>query len=314
MRYGPSRNPTEDVYRSPTMTIIRSGRTTSKTVQITYEVLGDSTHDPLLLISGLGSQLVYWTDALCQVFLKRSFQIIRFDNRDVGLSTKTPGPAATMAEVLQGQGGPPPYTLSDMASDTVGILDDLGIESAHVLGVSLGGGIAQTMALEYPQRTDSLISVMSAPRAGTALLNKPESSDAVKKSLTMDMSEPLTWVDSQIEGWRAISGPHFDERYMRDILQRSFDRCYHPAGWSFQMAAALASGDRVERLSGLDLPTLIIHGAVDPLIPVAAGELTASAIPGARLEIIEDMGHCLLKPHWTRVADSVAQLAQEACR
>ena len=312
MRCGSSAIPATGIRQSSTMTSIRSGRATSGTAGITYEVLGEQADEPLVLISGLGSQMVYWADELCQVFLERSFQVIRFDNRDVGLSSKTPGTAASVGEVLQGHGGRAPYTLSDMAADTVSILDDLEMASAHVLGVSLGGGIAQTMALEYPQRTDSLISIMSAPRAGMAVLKNPASSDAVSKSLTMDMSDPRTWIDTQIEGWRAISGPHFDERYMRNILQCSFDRCYHPGGWSFQMAAALASGDRVERLSGLDLPTLVIHGAVDPLIPVAAAELTASAIPGARLEIIEDMGHCLLRPHWKRVADSVAKLAQEA--
>ena len=138
------------------------------------------------------------------------------------------------------------------------------------------------------------------------------SAEAISKSLTLDLSNPETYVDLQVEGYRATSGPHFDEAYIRQILQCSFDRCYHPSGWSFQMAAARASGDRLSGLSQLTLPSLIIHGAADPLIPVSSGQATAAAIPNARLMIIEDMGHCLLAPHWAPVANAVAELAEEA--
>ncbi len=290
----------------------RSGTAHNAGTDIYYEVLGNPAHETLVLISGLGSQLVYWTDELCQVFADRKFQIVRFDNRDVGLSSKTSGPAQPVSEIMRSEVVDAPYSLSAMAADTIGVLDALEIETAHMMGVSLGGMIAQTLAIEFPQRVRSLISIMSAPRPRMAISDEQMLSDVVNKSLTMDLNDPETYVDLQIEGYRATSGPHFDEAYIRLILQRSFDRCYHPSGWSFQMAAARASGDRLSRLSQLKLPSLIIHGTADPLIPVAAGQATAAAIPNARLMIIEDMGHCLLAPHWALVADAVAELATNA--
>jgi len=291
---------------------IKAGTAYNAGTNIYYEVLGNPAHETLLLISGLGSQLVYWTDELCQVFVDRNFQVVRFDNRDVGLSSKTSGPAQPVSEILRSEGVNAPYSLSDMAADTIGILDALEIETAHMMGVSLGGMIAQTLAIEFPQRVRSLVSIMSAPRPRMAISDDDISAEAVSKSLTLDLNNPETYVDLQVEGYRATSGPHFDEAYIRQILQCSFNRCYHPAGWSFQMAAARASGDRLSGLSRLTLPSLIIHGAADPLIPVSSGQATAAAIPNARLMIIEDMGHCLLAPHWALVADAVAELAKNA--
>ncbi len=281
---------------------IRAGTAYNAGTNIYYEVLGRPAHETLILISGLGSQLVYWTDELCQVFVDRNFQVVRFDNRDVGLSSKTSGPAQPVSEILRSEAIDAPYSLSDMAEDTIGILDALEIETAHMMGVSLGGMI----------RVRSLVSIMSAPRPRMAISDDELSVEAVRKSLTVDLNNPETYVDLQVEGYRATSGPHFDEAYIRQILQRSFNRCYHPAGWSFQMAAARASGDRIFGLSRLTLPSLIIHGAADPLIPVSSGQATAAAIPNARLMIIEDMGHCLLAPHWALVADAVAELARYA--
>jgi len=286
---------------------IKAGTACNADTKIYYEALGNPLHEPLILISGLGSQLVYWTDELCQVFVDRKFHVVRFDNRDVGLSSKTSGPAQSVLEILRSEEVNAPYSLSDMAEDTISILDALEIETAHMMGVSLGGMIAQTLAIEFPQRVRSLISIMSAPKHRVTI-----SDEAVSKSLTLDLINPDTYVDLQVEGYRATSGPHFDEAYIRQILQRSFNRCYHPSGWSFQMAAARASGDRLTDLSRLMLPALIIHGAVDKLIPVSSGQATAAAIPNAQLMIIEDMGHCLLAPHWALVADAVAELARNA--
>jgi len=288
---------------------IKTGTTYNADTNIYYEVLGNPVHDTLILISGLGSQLVYWSDELCQVFVDRNFQVVRFDNRDVGLSSKTSGPAQSVSEILRTEEVNAPYSLSDMAADTVGILDALEIETAHMMGVSLGGMIAQTLAIEFPQRVRSLVSIMSAPKPRMAVSDNEISAEVVSKSLTLDLSNPETFVDLQVEGYRATSGPHFDEAYIRQIVQCSFNRCYHPSGWSFQMAAAHASGDRLSDLSQLTLPALIIHGAADPLIPLSSGQATAAAIPNAQLMIIEDMGHCLLAPHWALVADAVAELA-----
>ena len=291
---------------------IKAGTANNAGTNIYYEVLGNPEHETLILISGLGSQLLYWTDELCQVFADRNFQVIRFDNRDVGLSSKTSGLTQSVSEILQSEEVNAPYSLSDMAADTIGILDALKIETAHMMGVSLGGMIAQTLAIEFPQRVRSLISIMSAPNSRMSISDDELSTEAVSKSLTLDLSNSETYVDLQVEGYRVTSGPHFDEAYIRQILQCSFNRCYHPSGWSFQMAAARASGERLSDLSRLMLPTLIIHGAVDPLIPVSYGQATAAAIRNAQLIIIEDMGHCLLAPHWELVADAVAELARNA--
>ncbi len=279
-------------------------------IKIAYETLGDPKNETIIFISGLGSQLVYWTDELCQRFIDRDFHIVRFDNRDVGLSSKTPGTPPDMDTLMASENIEAAYTLSDMAADTVSVLDALGVEAAHVVGTSLGGMIAQTVAIEHPHRVRTLTSIMSASSRSAAVSDSGESDDAVEASLTMDMSDPETYVDLQVEGYRVTSGPHFDPVYQRDILQRSFDRCYHPDGWSYQMMAVIASGDRTEKLGSLTMPVLVIHGGVDPLILPAAGKATAAAIPGAKFLLIEDMGHNLPRPRWDEIADAITTLAR----
>jgi len=304
---------------------MKTGIAKNDDIDIAYETLGDPQNETVILIAGLGSQLVYWTDELCQHFLDRDFHVVRFDNRDVGLSSKTAdkisGEPPSMDEVMAGGGPIAPYTLSDMAADTISVLDALEIDAAHVVGNSLGGMIAQTVAIEYPQRTRTLTSIMSAAQPGAAIRDdtgegeeeisekiEGQSDEAVEKSLAMDMSDPATYVEIQVEGYRATSGPHFDAAYQRAILQRSFERCYHPAGWAYQMMAARDSGDRTAALGRLTMPALVIHGALDPLIPLAAGEATAAAIPGARLLVIDDMGHNWPRPHWSEMAEAIGQL------
>ncbi|MFT5114952.1 MAG: pimeloyl-ACP methyl ester carboxylesterase [Parasphingorhabdus sp.] len=288
---------------------MQTGYATNGETNITYEVLGETTDPTLIVISGLGSQLVYWTDDLCAEFMHRGFRVIRFDNRDVGLSSKTPGNPPDMKNVMAGKLANPPYTLSDMAADTVAVLDTLNIGSAHVAGVSLGGMIAQTMAIEYPHRISSLTSIMSTSWRKANMKELTGNDDAVSASLTLDLNNPDAWVDLQVEGYREISGPHFDEGYTHDIIERSFQRCYHPAGWPYQMAAAIASGDRRPALKKLNLPTLVIHGGADNLIPPSAGKETADSIPGSRYLYIDDMGHNLLPAHWQPVANAIAQIA-----
>lgn len=288
---------------------ITQGFATHNGIQVAYETLGDPANESVIFISGLGSQLVYWTNPLCQEFLQRGFHVIRFDNRDVGLTSKTPGEPPTVESVMRGDAPPAPYTLSDMAQDTVSVLDALDIEAAHVVGTSLGGMIAQTVAIEHPERVRSLTSIMSAAKRSDAVTDERADDEAVEKSLTVDLSDPDSYVDLQVEGYRVTSGPHFDAAYQRDIIQRSFDRCYHPAGWSYQMLAVIASGDRTAKLATLTMPTLVIHGALDPLIPQAAGEATAAAIPNAKLLIIDDMGHNLPRPRWAEIAEAIAEIA-----
>ncbi|MEM7336499.1 MAG: alpha/beta hydrolase [Chloroflexota bacterium] len=276
--------------------------------KIAYQTLGDPKNETIILISGLGSQLVYWTDELCQKFIDRGFHIIRFDNRDVGMTSKTSGEPPTVETVLSDPNFKAPYTALDMAADTVAVLDAVGVEQAHIVGTSMGGMIAQTVAIEHPQRVKTLTSIMSASSRADSLSNDD---DAVSASISVDVSNPDTYVDLQVEGYRVTSGPHFDPVYQRQIIQESFDRCYHPQGWAFQMMAVLASGDRVEKLKQVDIPTLVIHGALDPLITPDRGKETADSIPGARWLLIEDMGHNLPRPRWDEIADAITELANK---
>lgn len=276
--------------------------------KIAYETLGDPQNESIIFISGLGSQLVYYSDPLCQTFIDRGFHVIRFDNRDTGLSSKTEGSPPDV-EALMGQAQiDAPYTLSDMAADVVAVLDAVGVEKAHVAGNSLGGMIAQTVAIEFPERCHTMTSIMSAPSRATAVPADGERDEAVEASLTVDLTNPDTYVDLQVEGYRVTSGPHFDPVYMRDIIQRSFDRSYHPDGWSYQMMAAIASGDRTEKLKQLNMPVLVIHGGADSLIPAQAGIATAAATPNARCIVIEAMGHNLPQPYWAFIAEQIATM------
>lgn len=294
---------------------MKSGTATNNNIEIAYEALGNKENPTLLLISGLGSQLVYWTDELCQVFLDRGFHVVRFDNRDAGLSSKSTGATPDPDKVANGP--PAPYTLSDMAADSMAVLDDLNIDAAHILGVSLGGMIAQTIAIEHPHRTLTLTSIMSAVKPSSALPDDEPAADdeaaqqrkeAIEKSVTIDLTDPATFVERHVEAYRITSGPHFDEALQLSISQRTFDRSHHPEGWTFQIAAARASGDRTEMLRQLSMPALVIHGVLDPLIPASSGEETASAIPNAKLLLFDDMGHNLPRPRWADIAQAVHEM------
>ncbi len=283
---------------------MKSGIASANGIEIAYERSGDPAQETVLLIAGLGSQLVYWPEQFCQLFVDRGFQILRMDNRDVGLSSKTPGKPPDVAAILRGKGITPPYRLVDMAADAVGLLDALCINAAHMVGVSMGGMIAQAAAIEYPQRVSSLTSIMSCAKPAVGDMDD----DIVAQSLAMDLTDPETYVDLQVEGYRAISGPHFDEKTIRNMVRRSFERCYHPAGWSYQTLAVLAGGDRTAALGELSVPALIIHGKIDPLILPSMGETTAAAIPGAKMLLIEEMGHDLPRPHWAEIVDAIVNL------
>ena len=282
--------------------------TASPTAPLAFSQRGPAGGEPLILIAGLGSQSLFWPEGFCRHLEDRGFRLILPDNRDVGLSPKTPGEPPPVAALLGGQGGEAAYTLDDMAADILLLMDHLELPRVHLLGNSMGGMIAQTLALAAGSRAQSLTSMMSAPGSQWLITD----SDTASRSLGTAVGDPGQYVDTQLEGYRAISGPHFDGAGIRDMLERSFQRAYHPAGWSFQMQAILASGDRTARLRELRLPTLVIHGRLDPLIPLAAAEATAAAIPGAHLLVFDDMAHDLSPPHWEPVAEAVANLAGEA--
>ncbi|OLS22142.1 MAG: 3-oxoadipate enol-lactonase 2 [Candidatus Thorarchaeota archaeon AB_25] len=270
-----------------------SGEKTAKAgdVELTYDTFGNPSSPPMLLIMGLGAQMIRWDDAFCQAIAAQGRWVIRFDNRDVGLSTKfdEAGVPDSMA-LLQGQKVEVPYSLKDMADDAVGLLDSLGIKAADIVGVSMGGMIAQTMAIHYPNRVRTLTSIMSS----TGNPDLPQSTpEAMEVLIAPPVSNRNDYVTSQLKAAKVLHGPTYplNEEYVRNYAERSYDRCYNPTGFARQLGAILGSGSRNEALRNVKIPTLVIHGDTDPLVPVAGGKDTAKSIPNAKLVIIEGMGH-----------------------
>jgi pimeloyl-ACP methyl ester carboxylesterase len=280
-------------------------------IELVYETIGDPGNPTLLLVMGLGMQLIHWDLELCEGLAERGFQVIRFDNRDAGLSTKIDAPVPNVMRAMAGLRIEAPYLLSDMADDTFGLLDHLGIERAHVVGVSMGGMIAQTMAIQRPERVLSLGSMLSTPgdrRVGTPKLRvwsvlmrrAPEDRDA--------------YIAYFMRVFRMIGSPAYpvDEGRMREQAAATYDRCHHPAGTARQLAAILASGSRTAALRRLDVPAVVIHGKRDPLVPFRAGVATARAIPGAELLAFPGMGHDLPRELWPRFIDALTRNADRA--
>jgi len=284
-------------------------------IDIEVEVEGNGK--PLLMLMGIAAQLVHWPDGFCERLVADGFQIIRIDNRDVGQSTifrhlPAPDPRSTLLRAALGLPIRAPYTLADMADDAVGVLDALGLARAHVLGVSMGGMIAQTLALRHPTRVASLASVMSTPGDRRyALISRPAALGALLGPPPRTREE---MVARMLRVYRAIGSRTHppDEASLRLIAERSFDRGMNPPGFARQMAAICASGSRRAALPGLRVPTVVIHGAQDPLIPVAAGRATARLIPGARLLELAHMGHDLPRPLWGDVSSAIRSTAERA--
>jgi pimeloyl-ACP methyl ester carboxylesterase len=282
-------------------------------IELAYETFGDPDDPALLLIMGLSTQLLHWREDFCRMLAERGFHVIRFDNRDIGLSTKIDdAPPPDVVAALQGDTSSASYTLDDMADDTAGLLDALGIDAAHVVGASMGGMIAQTLAVRHRGRVLSLVSMMSttgAPAVGQA---RPEIVGPVL--LSRPPSEREAYLDDVLEKWRLISSPGYpaDEAELRELAGAAYDRSYHPIGTGRQLLAVIASGDRTETLRSIDVPTLVIHGADDPLIDVSGGRATAEAIPGAKLTIIDGMGHDLPRELWPSLVEAITEHARKA--
>jgi pimeloyl-ACP methyl ester carboxylesterase len=287
-------------------------------IDIEYETFGEEGNPPLLLIMGLSAQMVFWDEGFIDQLVQRGFRVIRFDNRDVGRSTHFHAagvPSQTAASQGATSGRPPeaPYLLSDMAADAVGLLDALGIKAAHVVGLSMGGMIAQELAIRHPERVLSLTSLMSSTGDPSLPGPKPE-----LMRLFELMLRPARDREQALEAWmrvfRAIASPGFplDEAALRKKLVLSFDRCYDPAGVVRQQAAITASGSRKQALASVRAPTLVIHGKEDPAAPVEAGIDTARSIPGAELLLVDGMGHDLPREVWPRIADAIAANAARA--
>ena len=275
-------------------------------IEICYESFGPSDAPPLLLVMGLGAQMTLWSPGFVSELLERGFRVIRFDNRDVGLSTKSDGdPPDVMALYAKSLAGEPveaPYTLSTMAADAVGLLDALDIPAAHIVGASMGGMIVQTMAIEHPDRVLSMTSIMSTTGAGD--VGQPDPS-AIGALLTPPPIDRDGAVEATVATSRIIGGSLFDEDDAQARAREAYDRCFNPAGSAFQIAAIAASGDRTERLGGVSIPTLVVHGREDPLVTLSGGEATAAAVPGADLLVFGRMGHDLPTVYLPQLADAI---------
>jgi pimeloyl-ACP methyl ester carboxylesterase len=282
-------------------------------LEICYQTFGADTDPPLLLIMGLGAHMTQWDDEFCARLAARGFRVIRFDNRDVGKSSKIDAPPPDLAESLlrrrPGETFAAPYLLRDMAADSIGLLDFLRIGSAHVVGASMGGMIAQEMAIRWPRRVRTLTSIMSS--TGDPGL-PPSNPEIFEIFLAPPPRTPEEYVEANMRAWRAFGNAGFPEEEPRDRSRaiRAAGRGLCPEGGARQLLAAIASGSRAASLSQLEAPTLVIHGADDPLVPLAAGQATARAIPGARLVVIERMGHTLPMAVWPRVIDEIAAIAR----
>ena len=273
-------------------------------IEIAYELIGDRADPPVLMIMGLGSQMVHWPDGFCELLAGRGYLAIRFDNRDAGHSTRLDGVPSRLGSLMQGEAVAPPYVLADMAADSVGLLDVLAIDRAHLVGASLGGMIAQQAAIEFPDRVLSLASLMST----TGDRSVGEASEAASQLLlTRPASERGAYVEGAVAGRRVLGSVEGlrDDDLVREIAGRAFDRGLYPEGTGRQLAAILASPDRTARLRELRVPTTVIHGSIDPLIGISGGRATAAAIPGAELVVIDDMGHDLPPGAWERIVDAL---------
>lgn len=284
------------------------------TVDIYYETFGDADDPTLLMVNGLGSQCISYRVEWCERFVARGLRVVRFDNRDVGLSTKfdhvPPDFGALASSLKNGVHPEVAYVLSDMADDAVAVLDAVGVDRAHVMGLSMGGMIVQQLAIDHPERVLSLTSVMSSTGDLDAGQPSPEALAALMGPPATDRASAI---ERHLAGNRIYGSPeHFDPDRLTETAGAAFDRCFDPAGVARQMIAIRASGSRSDALRRLSVPALVMHGDADTLVDMSGGRRTAECIPGARLEILEGMGHDYPPAYWDRWVDLVADHALSA--
>ncbi len=293
-----------DIQHTPEMFAPSNG------IDLCYDTFGDPTAPPLLLIMGLGAQMILWDEDFCSQLAARGFYVIRFDNRDIGRSTY--GTQTVQIDLgafamlqMQGKPIPSPYKLKDMATDAAGLLQHLGIESAHIAGASMGGMIAQEMAVHLPARVRTLTSIMSS--TGNPALPGPTPEAAAVLFGAPPVGKPA-YIETFCRNWKVLRAGSFPEDEARDPIRadRMYERGLNPAGVSRQLLAIFASGNRTASLATVKAPTLVIHGVPDPLVRIEAGRATAAAIPGAKILEIARMGHALPMAIWPEVIGAIA--------
>jgi len=283
-------------------------------IELCYQTFGDPDGEPVVLVMGLGGPMTWWDPELCQMLVDRGFHVVRFDNRDVGRSSRAVGRVTrgALVRAFAGQRVRAPYSLVDMAKDTFGLLDHLGLESAHVVGVSLGGMIAQTMAIERPQRVRSLTSIMSTTGKRTVGWQHP----SLLPNLIGRTGGREAYIESSVRIHRRIGSPEypFPEERLREHAADTYDRGITASGTLRQMMAVLTQPNRAPRLRALRLPALVVHGLNDKMVHVSGGRATAAAIPGAELLLIDGMGHDLPPALFETYADGIQRTAARATR
>jgi pimeloyl-ACP methyl ester carboxylesterase len=282
-------------------------------IEIVYDTFGEPTMPAMLLVMGLGAQMIAWDEAFCSKLAAQGYWVIRFDNRDVGLSTRfdeagIPNIPALMQALMRGEKIETPYLLRDMADDAVGLLDAIGVEKAHVVGVSMGGMIVQEMVIHHAERVRTMTSIMSTTGNPDLPPAKPEAMAILMEPAPTVRSD---YIENSVRGSQILNGAEipFDEDRARIHAGLAFDRGLSPAGTARQLAAILGSGSRKEALKSVTVPTLVIHGDADPLVPVEGGIDTADSISGAELLIIKGMGHDLTPTTWSQVLAAIASHA-----
>ncbi|MEP7300793.1 MAG: alpha/beta hydrolase [Caldimonas sp.] len=283
-------------------------------IELCYDAFGDPDAPPMIMVMGLAAQMIAWDDEFCAGLAARGFRVIRFDNRDIGLSTRfekagLPDVQAAFMAAMQGRPVQAPYLLSDMADDVAGLMNALGIEKAHVVGASMGGAIGQTLAIRHPERLLSFTSIMATSGAPGLPPPTPQALAVLFKPTPTDQA---AFFESYAQTWKVLRVGAFPLDEARDLSRagQHFSRGLNPAGVARQLVAILASGSRKAALAAVRTPTLVIHGDVDPLVPVACGVDVAESIPGARLLIVKGMGHALPISMWPQIIDAIATHAQ----
>lgn len=277
-------------------------------IELCHETFGSPDGRPLLMIMGLASQMIWWDDELCEKLAAEGFYVIRYDNRDAGRSSRMSGrvslPLAYTLRVA-------PYSLKDLADDAAGLLDELGVESAHVVGASMGGMVAQTLAIEHPSRVRSLTSIMST--TGNRFVGRP-SARAIAMLLSAPPRNREQFVDYLLRTFRVIGSPGypFDEARMRERAERSYDRGVNPGGTARQLAAIMSGRDRFRALRKVRVPALVVHGSKDPLVHVSGGRATARALRESELDVVAGMGHDIPRAIWPRLVRGLVRTADRA--